>query len=459
MADLFAPRDAEAIKTYICTQETAEATLTQLSDAQQKIVQFHGFDGGLGQALVVHVEDQTIALLGIGNDAARKRGRFALASAAAKLPDGIYEFCNDDALQGNPVELVGWFIDQYRFDRYKTIKRPARQLVKPDWADADRIAAMVEAEILCRDLINTPAADMGPAELADAVRELAAQHMAEFSIIVGDELLAQNFPMIHAVGRAAEQEPRLIDLKWGSAGPKITLVGKGVCFDTGGLDLKPAASMALMKKDMGGSANVIALAHMIMRMKLPVQLRVLIPAVENAVSGNAFRPKDILNSRKGFSVEINNTDAEGRLVLADALALASEDNPDFILSMATLTGAARVAVGPDIAPFFSGSDAFSSALLLGCHSAQDPVWELPFWDPYEAMIEPDIADLDNAPAGGLGGAITAALFLRRFVNDPEKYAHFDIFAWSAQNAPGRPKGGNSTGARAVFEALPKFLNL
>jgi leucyl aminopeptidase len=276
---------------------------------------------------------------------------------------------------------------------------------------------------------------------------------------VGDELLAQNFPMIHAVGRAAEQEPRLIDLKWGSAGPKITLVGKGVCFDTGGLDLKPAASMALMKKDMGGSANVIALAHMIMRMKLPVQLRVLIPAVENAVSGNAFRPKDILMSRKGLSVEINNTDAEGRLVLADALALASEDNPDFILSMATLTGAARVAVGSDIAPFFSGSEAFASALLSGCHDAQDPVWELPFWDPYEAMIEPDIADLDNAPAGGLGGAITAALFLRRFVDDPEKYAHFDIFAWSAQNAPGRPKGGNSTGVRAVFEALPKFLNL
>ena len=321
MADLFAPTGAEAIKTYICTKETAEAVLTQLSDAQQKIAQFHGFDGGLGQALIVHAAEQPIALLGIGNDAARKRGRFALAAAAAKLPDGIYELCNDDALQGNSAELVGWFIDQYRFDRYKTIKRPARQLVKPDWADADRIAAMVEAEILCRDLINTPAADMGPAELADAVRELAAQHKAEFSVIVGDELLAQNFPMIHAVGRAAEQEPRLIDLKWGSAGPKITLVGKGVCFDTGGLDLKPAASMALMKKDMGGSANVIALAHMIMRMKLPVQLRVLIPAVENAVSGNAFRPKDILNSRKGLSVEINNTDAEGRLVLGRCAGL------------------------------------------------------------------------------------------------------------------------------------------
>ena len=372
MADLFAPTGAEAIKTYICTKEIANAVLTQLSDAQQKAAQFHGFDGGLGQALIVHAAEQPIALLGIGNDAARKRGRFALAAAAAKLPDGIYELCNDDALQGNSAELVGWFIDQYRFDRYKTITRPTRQLVKPDWADADKIAAMVEAEILCRDLINTPAADMGPAELADAVRELAAQHKADFSVIVGDELLAQNFPMIHAVGRAAEQEPRLIDLKWGSAGPKITLVGKGVCFDTGGLDLKPAASMALMKKDMGGSANVIALAHMIMRMKLPVQLRVLIPAVENAVSGNAFRPKDILNSRKGLSVEINNTDAEGRLVLADALALASEDNPDFILSMATLTGAARVAVGPDIAPFFSGSDGIFIGFVVGLSRRAGP---------------------------------------------------------------------------------------
>jgi len=459
MANLFAPKGAEAIKTYICTKETAESTLAQLSETQRKCASLHAFDGGFGQGLVVFDGDHPVALLGIGDEAARNRGRFALAAASSKLPDGIYEFCSDEALQENLFELVGWFIDQYRFDRYKKIKQPARQLVKPHWADANKVAAMVEAEILCRDLINTPAADMGPAELAHAVRALAAQHKADFSEIVGDELLAENFPMVHAVGRAAEQQPRLIDLKWGSEGPKITLVGKGVCFDTGGLDLKPAASMALMKKDMGGSANVIALAHMIMRMQLPLQLRVLIPAVENAVAGNAFRPKDILTSRKGLSVEINNTDAEGRLVLADALALASEDKPDFILSMATLTGAARVAVGPDIAPFFSGSDAFSSAMISGCKDAQDPVWELPFWDPYETLIEPDIADLDNAPAGGLGGAITAALFLRRFVDDPLKYAHFDIFAWSPQNAPGRPKGGNSTGARAVFEALPKFLNL
>ena len=459
MADLFAPADTQAIQTYICTKETAAATLGQLSDVQQNAADFHGFDGSLGQCLIVFEDDQPIALLGIGSAETRKRGRFALAAAASKLPDGIYQFCDDDALERNIVELVGWFIDQYRFTRYKSVKQPARQLVKPHWADANKVAAMVEAEILCRDLINTPAADMGPSELATAVQELALQHQADFKVTVGDELLAQNFSMIHAVGRAAEQQPRLIDLKWGSTGPKLTLVGKGVCFDTGGLDLKPAASMALMKKDMGGSANVFALAHMIMRMKLPVQLRVLIPAVENSVAGNAFRPKDILTSRKGLSVEINNTDAEGRLVLADALALASEDEPDFILSMATLTGAARVAVGPDIAPFFSGSEAFSSALATGCHVAQDPVWELPFWDPYEAMIEPDIADLDNAPAGGLGGAITAALFLRRFVNEPAKYVHFDIFAWSAQNAPGRPKGGNSTGARAAFEALQKFLNI
>lgn len=458
MSDLFAPNASRAIKTYICTNETVENIFDHLSDAQRAAAQLLGFTGERGQGVIVFEGETPVALLGLGDEMSRRRGRFALAAAASKLPDGIYEFCEDSALEQNETEIVGWFIDQYRFDRYKSIKRPARELVKPAWANTKQITAIVEAEQLCRDLINTPAADMGPSELSKAAEALANQHQADFSVIVGEDLLTQNLPMIHAVGRAAEQQPRLIDLKWGKIGPKVTLVGKGVCFDTGGLDLKPASSMALMKKDMGGSANVIALAHMIMSMNLPVQLRVLIPAVENAVSGNAFRPKDILSSRKGLSVEINNTDAEGRLVLADALALASEDDPDFILSMATLTGAARVALGDGIAPFFSGSDAFSSALMIAGQISQDPVWQMPFWDPYEAMIEPDIADLDNAPAGGMGGAITAALFLRRFVKDSQKYVHFDVYAWSANGAPGMPKGGNSTGARAVFEALKSYIN-
>ena len=260
--------------------------------------------------------------------------------------------------------------------------------------------------------------------------------------------------MIHAVGRASPRAPRLIDMRWGSAGPKLTLVGKGVCFDTGGLNLKPGSSMGLMKKDMGGSANVLGLAHMLMASGAAVQLRVLIPAVENSVSGSAFRPGDILTSRRGLTVEINNTDAEGRLVLADALALADEDAPDLILSMATLTGAARVAVGPDLAPYYATDDGDAAALEAAARDVRDPVWRMPFWEPYEKMIEPGIADLDNAPKGGFAGSITAALFLRRFVTDCPRYMHFDIFAWTPSSEPGRPKGGVGQGIRALFEALP-----
>jgi leucyl aminopeptidase len=264
--------------------------------------------------------------------------------------------------------------------------------------------------------------------------------------------------MIHAVGRASPRAPRLIDMHWGGTGPKLTLVGKGVCFDTGGLDLKPAASMGLMKKDMGGSATVLGLAHMIMSLGLPLQLRVLIPAVENAVSGNAFRPQDVLQSRKGLTVEVNNTDAEGRLVLADALALADEEDTDLIISMATLTGAARVAVGPDLAPYYTDDDARAAALTAAAALAADPVWRMPFHDPYEAMIEPGIADLDNAPKGGFAGSITAALFLRRFV-DRAPYMHFDIYGWQPSAAPARPVGGVGQGARALLAALPAMLDL
>ena len=266
--------------------------------------------------------------------------------------------------------------------------------------------------------------------------------------------------MIHAVGRAAapDRAPRLIDMRWGTTGPRLTLVGKGVCFDTGGLNLKSGGSMGLMKKDMGGAATVLGLAAMIMALNLPLRLRVLVPAVENAVSGDSFRPGDILTSRQGFTVEVNNTDAEGRLVLADALALASEENPDLLISMATLTGAARVAVGPDLAPYFCDDSAFATALEPAAQRVADPVWRLPFWEPYEKMIEPGIADLDNAPSGGMAGAITAALFLRRFAQG-QRYAHFDIYGWNPTTAPARPKGGVGMGARALLQALPDLLNL
>jgi leucyl aminopeptidase len=276
-------------------------------------------------------------------------------------------------------------------------------------------------------------------------------------VVAGDDLVAGNFPMIHAVGRASPRAPRLIEMTWGTAGPVLVLVGKGVCFDTGGLDLKPSANMLLMKKDMGGAAAVLGLAQMVMALALPLRLRVLIPAVENAVAGNAMRPRDILRSRKGLTVEINNTDAEGRLILADALAYAGEAEADLVVSMATLTGAARTAVGPDLAPFFTDDEGLAAALAEAGGRVRDPVWRLPFWAPYEPMIEPGIADLDNAPSGGMAGAITAALFLRRFA--PPRYLHFDIYGHQPTDAPARPKGGVGQGARALLEALPGVLGL
>ncbi|MFT4707877.1 MAG: leucyl aminopeptidase, partial [Ascidiaceihabitans sp.] len=354
-------------------------------------------------------------------------------------------------------EALGWLLQSYRFSRYKSAPQMAAQLVVPDGVDAVEITALAVGEMLTRDLINTPASDMGPPQLEQAARDLADKFGASIDVVVGEDLLTQNFPMIHTVGRAADRAPRLIDMRWGSNGPTLTLVGKGVCFDTGGLNIKPGASMGLMKKDMGGSAAVLGLAHMIMATNQNIRLRVLIPAVENSISANAFRPQDILTSRKGLTVEINNTDAEGRLVLADALALADEEKPDLIISMATLTGAARVAVGPDLAPYFTDDSQLSNALEAAAETHADPVWRLPFHDAYEAMIEPEIADLDNAPKGGFAGCITAALFLRRFVTDTPRYMHFDIYGWQPNAAPARAKGGVGQATRALFEALKTAL--
>jgi len=356
-------------------------------------------------------------------------------------------------------QLLAWLLSGYDFDKYVKKSQPAVHLIAPEGVDVARLEAIAAGEALTRDLINTPSNDMGPAELEQAARDLAQAHGAEISVTVGEALLTQNFPMIHAVGRASPRAPALIDMRWGEAGPTLTLVGKGVCFDTGGLNLKPGSSMGLMKKDMGGAATVLGLAKMIMALEVPLRLRVLIPAVENAVSGNAFRPQDVLTSRKGLTVEINNTDAEGRLVLADALALADETPPDLLISMATLTGAARVAVGPDLAPFFATDSTDALALSKAATKVADPVWQLPYWEPYENMIEPGIADLDNAPSGGMAGSITAALFLRRFVTETPRYMHFDIYGWNPTAAPARPKGGVGQGARALLAALPELLSL
>lgn len=421
-------------------------------------VEAQGFRAGLGETLAVPAVDGRIAcaLAGWGDADARRRDRFHLARAAEKLPPAIYALAPQDGIEMDAeIEALGWLLGDYVFDRYRAspAKRPA--LVCPEGVDAARLEATARAAKLCCDLINTPARDMGPSALEAAFLGLAAEFGAETHVIGGVEALeAANFPMIAAVGAAAADGPRLLDMSWGRAdAPKVTLVGKGVCFDTGGLDIKPPSSMGLMKKDMGGAATALGLARMVMELGLDIRLRVLVPAVENAISGAAFRPGDILPSRKGLSVEVNNTDAEGRLVLADALALADEEAPDLVVSLATLTGAARVALGPDVPPFFTDDAALAAELAASAARAADPLWQLPFWEPYEAMIEPGIADLDNAPSGGMAGAITAALFLRRFVTAAPRYAHFDIYGWTPAAKPGRPKGGAFQAGRALFDML------
>jgi leucyl aminopeptidase len=456
----FAAPTPDAIPLHVIDQSNCEAWL---ADQEEQVVQWannNGFSGAAGQTVLIPAFDGSVvmALAGFGTADTRARKRFVLAAAAAKLPKGTYQIASGLTGRALEIECFGWLMTGHMFDRYRTQTPSAALLVAPEGIDAARVEVQANAEALIRDLINTPAQDMGPDALQLATETLAAEFGATCETVLGDDLLFENFPMIHAVGRAAEKAPRLIELSWGTSGPKLTLVGKGVCFDTGGLDLKPAAGMLLMKKDMGGSANVLGLARMIMALNLPLQLRVLIPAVENSVAGNAFRPGDILTSRKGLSVEVNNTDAEGRLVLADALALADEGSPDLIISMATLTGAARVAVGPDLAPFYTDEETHAAALFKAATEAADPVWRMPFHTPYEAMIEPAYADLDNAPSGGFAGSITAALFLRRFVTQTP-YMHFDIYGWQPVAASARPKGGVGQGPRALLEALPEMLGL
>jgi leucyl aminopeptidase len=445
---------------YLFRSDDVPDALSALDPVQRAWAEASGFKAKAGEVVLLPGPDGQVsaALGGLGNGKDRARGRFIAAGLRAKLPEGTWRFETD--LTGPELDeaALAWLLAGYRFDRYAESPVPKAELVAPDGVDAARLETIAAGESLARDLINTPASDMGPDELEAAARGLAEAYGASIAVTSGDALLPANFPMIHTVGRASPRAPRLIDMSWGTEGPRLTLVGKGVCFDTGGLNLKPGASMGLMKKDMGGAANVLGLARMIMASGMAVQLRVLIPAVENAVSGAAFRPGDILTSRKGLTVEINNTDAEGRLVLADALALADETPPDLIVSMATLTGAARVAVGPDIAPFYTDHDADAASLSAAADRVRDPVWRMPFWAPYEKMIEPGIADLDNAPSGGFAGSITAALFLRRFVTETPRYMHFDIYGWTPNAAPGRPKGGAGQGIRALFDALPGMLH-
>ncbi|KQO50703.1 leucyl aminopeptidase family protein [Sphingomonas sp. Leaf257] len=383
---------------------------------------------------------------------AKATGPWALAKLAEALPEGQYRL--DGAEVG--ANALGWLLGQYRFTRYrKGDDNGPRVLLTRDVAHRDEVIRLAAATAQVRDLVNTGAGDLGPAELEAEVEALARTHHAQIMVTSG-ETLARDYPMIHAVGQAATREraPRLIELHWGDpAHPRIAIVGKGVCFDTGGLDIKPSAGMRLMKKDMGGAAHALALASLVMAARLPVRLHLLIPAVENAVSAASFRPGDVLKTRKGLTVENTNTDAEGRLILGDALTRAGEEKPELILDFATLTGAARVALGPDLPPLFTDDEALAADLLTAAAGEDDPVWRMPLWDSYDDMLKSDIADMVNAPDGGFAGAITAALFLRRFVPKDTAWAHLDVFAWRPSGKPGRPKGGDAYALRAAYAML------
>ena len=455
----FADSATSSIPLSLVPEDQAQAWLVAQGAAAQTWAKAQGWAGQLGKALVVTDTGEPIfAAIGMGVEQERHKKRFGAVSAIASLPSAVFNLLEDNIQTANEFAL-GFALSKYRYTRYASQAAHAAELICPVGVDKANINAIISGEFLTRDLINTPANDMGPSELEEEVRKLAKKHKATISVITGDALLKQNLPMIHAVGRASARAPRLIDMKWGDNGPSLTLVGKGVCFDTGGLNIKAGSSMGLMKKDMGGAAHVLGLAQMIMATNLKLRLRVLIPAVENAIGNSAVRPQDILTSRKGLTVEINNTDAEGRLVLADTLALADETPPDLMICIATLTGAARVAVGPDIAPYFTDDAGLSHVVATAAQNVSDPVWQLPLHAPYETMIEPGIADLDNAPKGGFAGAITAALFLKRFVSDTQKFIHFDCYGWQPSSAPARPKGGVGQGTRALFEAIPEVLKL
>ncbi len=417
----------------------------------QRWVAANAFNAAPGSVLLLADRRGSLVrvLAGIGAD----RSPWDWAHLPAKLPSGVYRIDAELDAEAAGRAALGWALATYAFGRYGKPAATFSTLLWPKACDRARVTRTVEAAFLVRDLINTPANDLGPAELAAAAEKLARQHKARIAVIVGPELLKRNYPAVHAVGRAsaAHRQPRLVDIAWGDArAHKVTLVGKGVCFDSGGLDLKSSSNMKLMKKDMGGAAHVLGLAHMIMAAKLPVRLRVLIPAVENSVSGDAMRPLDVIRTRKGLTVEIGNTDAEGRVILADALAEGAREKPRLLVDVATLTGAARVALGTELPALFTNDDALADSLLRFGRAESDPLWRLPLWPGYAPEIEGKLADLTNAPDSPYAGAITAALFLERFVAPRVPWIHIDLMAWNAKSRPGRPEGGEAMGLRALF---------
>ena len=427
-----------------------EAALAGLDERERRFAELQGFKAEAGRHILAPDAAGNIGRvlfgLGDGTEAGLLFGKLGSA-----LPGGLYRLA--EGIAKPDLAALAFVLGAYRFERYRKPRDEAPRLVLPDNVDAAALRRIRDGVFLARDLINTPANDLSPHNLADSARALGDRFGAAVSIVEG-EGLREEFPLVHAVGAASDRPPCLIDMRWGSErDPKVTLVGKGIVFDTGGLDIKPAAAMALMKKDMGGAANVLGLASMVMDARLKLRLRVIVPAAENAISGRAFRPGDILRSRKGLTVEIGNTDAEGRLVLADALALADEEAPAMLVSMATLTGAARVALGPEIAPFFTEDDAFVQAIGKAAAETEDPVWRMPLWKPYDRWLDSKVADLNHIASNAYAGSIVAALFLRRFVSAAAAFAHFDIFAWNPSARPHGPEGGEAQAIRALYRYL------
>jgi len=444
---------ATPVRLHAVLPKDLERFVSALPAHEQRWLSATGFAAKEGELHFIPGDQGRLqaAVLGLGAG----RDPHALAAFSERLPPGFYALGDVPAAFAGARAAYAWAIGTYAFDRYRKKSRKDKpRLVLPEGVDGALVSRLAEAVFLTRDLINTPANDMGPAELEVAARTVAEQFAARVTVITGEALIATNYPLIHAVGRASPREPRLIDFTWGNERhPKVTLVGKGVCFDTGGLDLKNSSGMLTMKKDMGGAASVLGLAQAIMDAKLPVRLRVMIPAVENSVSGSSYRPGDVLISRKGLTVEIGNTDAEGRVVLADALAEADSESPELMLCLATLTGAARAATGMELPPFFTDDEYLAADLMRHGVVEHDPLWRLPLWRGYEPTVDSPIADVNNAPDYSLAGAITAALFLNRFITKTERWAHFDIPAWTDRPKPGRRKGGEANGIRAMYAVI------
>jgi leucyl aminopeptidase len=447
----FAAPTANAIPITFVAKETWGAIRAELAAPAAAFAAAAGFDASPGQLQLLPNAEGALAglLFGLENADARDRDPLLPGKLASLLPAGIYRFAN--VPHDSSLGALAFLLGLYRFSRYRASSKAQPALVAPDNVDAARIARIAQAIAFGRDLVNTPANDLGPDALEREALGVAERFGARAEVTRGDDLILRNLPLIHAVGRAAGQAPRLVDFTWGRAdAPKVTLVGKGVTFDTGGLDIKPASAMEIMKKDMGGAAAALSLSRMIMEAGLDVRLRTLVPIVENSISANAFRPGDVLKSRKGLTVEIGNTDAEGRLILADALALADDETPALLFDFATLTGAARVALGPDLPPFYTDDEALAGDIARHAAAERDPLWRLPLWRPYDKLVAGKIADLTNSPGSPFAGSITAALFLQRFVANTKAWAHFDIYAWNPSARAHGPEGGEVQAARALF---------